>query len=387
MRSFRLLFAIGVVLILLYIVAEYNRPRPLDWRPTLSYEDKIPYGTYVLYNEIHQLFPGSKLEGTNESFYDLFHSSTDSSSNYLVIVNALNIGKYDFKAMGNYISAGNSIFIAAESFGELGDTLNLRTHTPIGNTANLNFTNVRIKHAKDYRFGNGIANTYFSYFDTTKVTVLAKNEDGKSTFIRYRFGKGSLYLCSNPKLFTNYSLLNTDGADFVAKAISYMRVSPVIYWDHFQNGDFLEDTSPMRVFFRYPRLQWAYYITLFSLVVFILYEMKRRQRIIPVIEPLKNTSVDFVKVVGQVYYEQRNNANLAQKKILYFLEYLRTNYYLKTNILDQEFIEKLSQKTGIEHTLADELVMHVHYLKGQRVSDAELIRLNQLIEQFYRKTR
>ncbi|MBS1531258.1 MAG: hypothetical protein JSU01_13210 [Bacteroidetes bacterium] len=181
--------------------------------------------------------------------------------------------------------------------------------------------------------------------------------------------------------------MNTDGADFAAKALSYMPVSSILYWDHFQNSDFLEDRSPMRVFFSYPSLQWAYYIALFGLVIFILYEMKRRQRIIPVIEPLKNTSVDFANVVGQVYYEQRNNANLAQKKILYFMEYLRTNYYLKTNTLDQDFMDRLAQKTGIERSFAEEIVMHMLYIKGQRVSDAELIKLNQLIEQFYRKTR
>ena len=106
----------------------------------------------------------------------------------------------------------------------------------------------------------------------------------------------------------------------------------------------------MRVFFSHASLQWAYYISLFGMVIFVLYEMKRRQRIIPVIEPLKNSTVEFVNVVGQVYYEQRNNMNIAQKKILFFLEHLRTKYYLKTNPLDQEFIERLSQKTGIEAT-------------------------------------
>jgi len=388
MRSFKVLFSIGILLIILYVVAEYNKPRPIDWRPTLSYNDKIPYGTYILYNELHQLFPGTKVTGTNGDFYDQFHEKPDSNTNYMIISGYLKSGKYDFKEMVNYLKAGNSIFIATNDYGRLGDTLKIQTNTKPGKTMGLNFTNLKLKQASDYTFSNGTADNYFSSFDTTKAVVLAKNEDGKSILLQYRFGKGSLYLCANPQLFTNYSLLNNqDGADFAAKALSYMPARPVIYWDHFQNGDFMEDMSPMRVFFSYPALLWAYYISLFGLVVFILYEMKRRQRIIPIIEPLKNTTVEFVTVVGQVYYEQRDNANIAQKKILYFLEYLRTNYYLKTNLLDQEFIEKLAQKTGIEPSLAEELVMHIHYLKGQRVSDHELIKLNQLIEQFYIKSR
>jgi hypothetical protein len=122
-------------------------------------------------------------------------------------------------------------------------------------------------------------------------------------------------------------------------------------------------------------------------VFFIFYEKKRRQRIIPIIEPLKNATVGFVNVVGQVYYEQRDNKNMAQKKILYFLEHLRTKYYLRTNVLDAEFIERLSQKAGIEISFAREIVNQINYIEVQvQVTDHELILLNQLIEQFYIKS-
>jgi hypothetical protein len=80
--------------------------------------------------------------------------------------------------------------------------------------------------------------------------------------------------------------------------------------------------------------------------------------------------------------------NIAQKKIIYFYEHLRTAYYLKTTPLDTEFIERLSQKTGIEISFIRELINHIKYVLVQhQVSDHELIRLNQLIEQFYKKSR
>ena len=116
--------------------------------------------------------------------------------------------------------------------------------------------------------------------------------------------------------------------------------------------------------------------------------MKRRQRIIPVIEPLKNSTVDFVNVVGQVYYEQRDNRNIAEKKILFFLEYLRTRYYLKTTTLDKEFAGRLSHKTGIAFEFAQDLVGNLNYIGSQGpVNDHDLIQLNQLIEQFYTQSK
>jgi ABC-type taurine transport system substrate-binding protein len=103
-----------------------------------------------------------------------------------------------------------------------------------------------------------------------------------------------------------------------------------------------------------------------------------------VIEPLQNSTVDFVTVVGQVYYEKRNNANIAHKKVTYLLEHWRDHYRLKTNKLDYEFIDHLSKKTGIDKRLASDLVDILNYINvQQQVTDHELINLNKLIEKFY----
>ena len=292
--------------------------------------------------------------------------------------------------MVNYIKAGNSVFMSTFNWsGMLADTLDIETRPEYEKKdVGINFTNPKLKQPNNYNFDRYINIQYFSSFDTVHATVLGKNELGQSNLLCFKYGKGSLYLCANPELFTNFGLLNNYGADYAEKALSYLPPQPNVYWDEFQNGDIAEDTSPMRVFFSNASLQWAYYISLFSLVIFVLYEMKRRQRIIPVIAPLQNSTVEFANVVGQVYYEQRNNMNIANKKVLYFLEHLRTQYYLKTNPLDAEFIERLSQKTGVAYSLAQELINHIHYISNQtHVNDHELIVLNQLIEQFYNQSK
>ncbi|MEJ7660005.1 MAG: hypothetical protein WKG07_10505 [Hymenobacter sp.] len=38
-----------------YVALEYYRPKPLDWSPTLSSKDKIPYGTYALHDVLPQM--------------------------------------------------------------------------------------------------------------------------------------------------------------------------------------------------------------------------------------------------------------------------------------------------------------------------------------------
>ncbi|MFI5160045.1 MAG: DUF4350 domain-containing protein [Sphingobacteriales bacterium] len=397
MRSLKIFYAVAISLLIIYLVAEYNKPKPTDWRPTLSYNDKIPFGTYIMYREVKGLFPGAQIKGTNNAFHDQFRDSSAISSNYIIIANEVTFNKYDFAALRKYLEKGNTAFVATSAFPRtvgasrnvLADTLKIETNEYIikQRITHLNFTNPVLHQTRDYKFDNGIASDYFSRLDTTRAIVLGRNEAGYANFVCYKFGKGSLFLCANPELFTNYSLLTDQGADYAAKALSYMPVKPVIYWDHLQNGDISEDSSPLRVFFSSKSLEWAYYISIAAMVIFILYEMKRRQRIIPVIEPLKNSTVDFVNVVGQVYYEQRNNVNISQKKVLFFLEHLRARYFLKTNILDAGFAEKLSQKTGIEMSFSKDLVGQLNYINSQNhISDNELILLNQLIEQFYIKS-
>ncbi len=389
MKDFKIYISVATILLVIYLVAQYNKPAPVNWQPTLYYNDKIPFGTYVLYRQLPQLFPGAKVTNTNQNLYDAFHNKHITNSNYLIISKSVVLSKYDYKEMVNYIKAGNSVFITAFDWrGILADTLDLRTGIEYKRKdAGLNFTNSTLKRDKDYQFDKDISNTYFESFDTAHAVVLGKNDLDHSNLLRFDYGKGHLYLCANPLLFTNYSILDNQGDDYASKALSYLPAQSTIYWDELQNGDIMEDPSPMRVFFAHPALQWAYYISLFSLVIFVLYEMKRRQRIIPIIEPLKNSSVDFAQVVGQVYYEQRNNLNIAQKKIIFFLEHLRTKYYLRTNKLDMDFIERLSQKTGVSYSFAQDMVNHINYISVQKqINDHELIKLNQLIEQFYNQS-
>ncbi len=138
--------------------------------------------------------------------------------------------------------------------------------------------------------------------------------------------------------------------------------------------------------FQYDSLRWAYCISIFSLLVFVLFEVKRRQRVIPVIDRLKNTTVEFVQVVGSVYYQQRDNTDIAEKKVTYLLEYIRSKYRLKTLELDQAFKDSLITIAGASADLVDELLQEISYLKaGNKVSDQQLIRLNKLIEEFYKQ--
>jgi hypothetical protein len=100
-------------------------------------------------------------------------------------------------------------------------------------------------------------------------------------------------------------------------------------------------------------------------------------------ETPRNTSVEFVKTVGRLYFQQGQHDNLARKKVQYFLANLRDRYGLNTNSLDREFTELLAHKSGVTREEADDLVRLLrHAQKSIWLSEDDLLSLNAAIEKF-----
>ena len=386
-------YSIGMsVLLSFYLIAQYVKPKPTNWTPSYLQEDKIPFGTYILSQHIRDIFPNAKIKVAQTEIYSTLRNANKEEFNYFIVAEKIKVGQLDYKQMVKSMQAGNQLFIAASQIdGVLLDRLKLAITSDFSlksqaQKSAINFVNPSLKRDQDYLFERNVSDYYFSKIDTLKAIVLGKRQQGQSNFVKYQFGKGALYILPNPKMLTNYSLLKNEGADYASKALSYLPVAKNLILDEYFTKPSSESQSVLRVLFKYDQLKWAYYITIFSLIAFVLFEVKRRQRVIPVINRLKNTTVEFVEVVGSVYYQQRNNSDIAAKKVTYLLEYIRTKYRLKTTELDLEFKTALINISGAEADLVDELLQEITYLKtGNKVSDTQLIRLNKLIEQFYKQ--
>jgi len=291
-----------------------------------------------------------------------------------------------------YVGKGNDIFIAASQLGKafmdtLGVDINPGYSFLSADSTSINLSNPSLKAAQNYRFRKNTIDEFFSTVDTTYATVLGVNQNGKPNFIMLGFGKGHFYVHAAPICFSNYFMLFQNNQEYLSKAFSYIpQHVTALYWDEYYKLGPTGPGTPLRFFLTKAHLKWAFWLSLIGMIVFVLFEMKRKQRIIPIIEPLRNTTLDFVKTVSGVYFNQRDNGSIAAKKVQYWLEFIRQRFYISTTALDDDFVQAVSRKSGVSQKEITTIIAYIQQLQQtKQVNDRMLIALNNSIDSFYKK--
>jgi hypothetical protein len=389
-RSKNILIAFGLILLVI-IVTEVARPTPLSWKSSFTAVDKIPFGSYVLFEELPSLFKDATIEKIKRDPYEfLKEDSYENNSAYIFINDYISIDKQQLKSFKTYVASGNTILLSARNFGQLiSDSLLTETkqdYSILENDLKSRFFNKSLQQDSISAFKKGVYKSVFTAIDTTNTKALGyydlEEPNTKSlNYISISFGKGKFLFHTLPEAFSNYYLLNGND-QYAAQVLSYIDAD-TIYWDmYLKSGRKIVD-SPMRFVFDQKSLKWAYYTLMLGLVLFIIIKGKREQRVIEIIEPLKNTSIEFTKTIGDLYFQHKDFGNIIAKKITYFLEVVRSKYYLDTTELNSEFIQKLALKSNVNLEKTTKLIQLITHLKGKAVhSEQDIIALNKQIEDF-----
>lgn len=395
-KTVKIYVVLLVVLFAGFSVIEFTKETPIDWTKTFSEKDKIPFGTFVLYKELPSLFPESEIENikvTPFEYFDDYYNWADSSyrifGTYMHFNEYADIDDVSAQELLDFASHGNNLFIATSYPPQkLFDSLHLETQNQYDfrGEAILGFTNHDL-NTDSITIEKGLSNIYFSKLDSTITTVLGYQQFDsikRINFVKINHGLGSIYLHLQPIAFTNYHLLKKNNKKYAATALSYLPDDPIYYDYHAKFGQDL-GYSPLRFILSNPALKAAWFLGLISLILFMIFNAKRKQRIVKVIKPLENTTVAFTKTIGNLYYETKDHNNLIEKKITYFLEYIRRVYYLDTQLLDEKFIKNLTVKSGKDKSITKKLIDLIVYLKAKpNCTEADLLNLNNTIEDFYK---
>ena len=384
----------------LYTFYELQKPNELDWSETFHFRDKIPFGTYATHDLLQDIIGGKEAQHTFRSLYELIVTE-EANTNLLLLSTVSSINKQETEALLNYVSEGHTVLIGAENFnGFLQDSLgfgmafdeqlvttnvsDVRSALAGESVTEVSFTNTQFPE-KSYEFPSVVASTFLTELDETHFETLAENEDGRAVLVKYTGVEfGNLYLTTMPLALTNYFVLDKEMASFAEALLSLFPQEQALSHNEYYQMGRMESGSSIRFLLRNKSLKWAYFLLIGTVALFVLFEAKRRQRIIPIVSPLRNTTMEFVGTLGRLHYRQLDHSNLAKKRVLYWLDFVRRHYNMSIGQLDEVFVTELTQKSGKDKRWLELLVKTASKVQdGERLSESELMAFEKLLNKFY----
>lgn len=391
-KRLKIYYLLTFVALTWILVANVTRKKPINWMPSFVAEHKLPYGTYVLREELSELFPNTEVKDIQLSPYMKLKDPSVSGT-YLFLNDEVNFGEEEFDLLLEFVARGNDVFISTE--GANVDTLNLKTRTV---TSRGFFRSLELKISNPNldtiprEFNDKVSKLGFTKIDTLNTEVLGtirlltsdnSVDREEVNFIRRKHGKGNFYFHLFPFAFTNFNMLKDDRHRYVASALSYIDADKPILWDAYYKSGKSKITSPMYYVLNSPSLKWAYYVALIGIVFFIFFQGKRVQRIIPVITPLRNQTLAFSRTLAGMYYEKKDHKGISKQVITYFMDYIRTHLNMSTVSIDESFISDLAARSGNSLEDVQHLFQLIKELEAKNyVSKEDLQKLNTAIDEF-----
>ncbi len=419
--NFKFIIFIILLLIIMFTV-EQSAPKKFVWTPTYSKNDRQPFGCFVFDNVVSTSlkYPYSV---SKETLYQMAEDSLSRPKAILIVADYIFMDKLAIKSMFTLLRRGNKMMFVGSTFSPfLIDTLKIDAHNSYFEEANfksmMGQPQIRERlllsdpafSKRAFRFYPQLCSDYFSgvdslepkpanlqdkkprkhsWLDSVPTTVLARNKYKFPVAFSKKIGKGELFLVSTPLLFTNYGMLDQGNARYLFSLLSYLKGMPLVRSELYGSKS-VEEISPLRYFLSQPPLRGSIYLILFCIILFMCFAAKRKQRIIPVVNPPVNATLDFVKLIGTLYYQKKGHLGLLRKKQIYFTQTLKreTNIDIEEEELTMDLCQRISNKTGMEAEKIYLLLKDLERLKADvpidEVTLKEYIdRMNEIINNSY----
>ena len=428
MKDKRPLIIFGIAAVILLIVFLYimGGGRRFDWSENYKEDNKNPYGTYIVHTLLKDYYPNLQFTDITKSIHEeLPVDSIETKANYIFIGEGLYMDTADVDQLLAFVKNGNNAFISSKSipydlmfyvyYEECNDYfwddylsiqdslghLNL-IHEKLKSPYELDFKYIVKGNSKSYNW-NYIDSVYFCEQDYSFIRLGTVNGE-YINFAKIKYGEGDFYFHTNPIAFSNIQLLDQTGISYANKVFSHLEEGP-IFWDAYsrvregvsrrrnQNESHnperaLSAEGPLSYILDQSPLAWAWYLLLTSALLYLLFRAKRKQRIIPVYEGNKNTSLEFISTIGSLYFLQNDHKKLCKQKMKLFLGHVRDRYNITTKKIDPAFVEKLSTKSEIPEAIINKILDYYKNIDSSNfVSDNTLINFHQELAKFYKNSK
>jgi hypothetical protein len=413
-----IMVVLGISLIGLfyYITPKKNKATEKDKNEIPSKElmkQKLNKSGLYIFHRLIETSPNvvSMEEIDNTIDTTLFVTEGELPSVYMLLDNGIEMSEKEIDKLKEFVHQGNAAFVSVLDFGKrfsdefcYGDLTNEMWNEGV----NLNFTHDTFNSNHSYyfqRFQNNVQ-TYreWNYFVPSNFKVGLNNVTTISldtylenpVFVKIQHGEGYFYLHSIPEVFVNESMFTQGGFDYAQSIMSHLPKGHYKWHNHLNEWDIANDVdpedsgnikkeSPIQYILKDQNLRYAYLVLLFALLVYILFKTKRKQKIIPTIEPNENSSLEFVETVSKLYLKQDKHYKFIIHYEQSFIHFIKDKYYISSQNIDENYIDSVALKSDVSSELIQKIFKEFKKAKtSYSYSTDNLIALHKKIEYFYK---
>lgn len=384
-------YVLFIVLLLgIALWSQVSRPRRFVWMPTYSHYDTQPFGCAVFDSVLSFSLPQG-YEVINKPLFVLGREDTARVRNVLVVSNGVELGMNERDTLFRMLERGAKVMLVATWIdSDLEDTLGV--HFAMQEFSDVVSEGTELLPPCDTLYWAGGAGGYperrftvrSDFMDDGVYMMDVCMPDGWEEYwtkpghftrrvwawqhawmpgdtsrvrpvaVSFPVGKGELFWVQTPRLFTNYGILDDDHRAYVFRLLNLLKDAPVVrtevYGDSYEEFIATYDShGPFDYVLSQPPLRWAFYVVLVTLAFFFCFTARRRQRPVPLLPSPANKSLEFVKLIGTLYFQRETPTELVRKKWLYFADEVQrhTGIDLRDQATAQERVSRLSEKTGM----------------------------------------
>jgi hypothetical protein len=418
-------------LIICFSCNSWANRKEVNWDLSFNAKSSKPYACELFYNMLAYWYSSANLNTSKKILTrkNFLNNTQDSSTHDLkfFIANSIIFTEEEKLAIKKFVHDGNTVFITANEINNLMADFETTTIYESYYMDDLKWSNYLTKDSINYvksemlpmaqtisvfdtkrndtisaQFkGRNISNYFVFKEESVEDNIIAYAEfedlgmckyNNEYNFFIARHGKGKIYFHTAPIAFTNYFLLQNNNKDYVECILRMLpsRFDKITYYSYInrvlENDSKMPETNPLSELLKFPMWRWAIGIAGIALLLYVMFNGKRRVRSLTTIPPIINNNLEFVETIGRLYFNNMDHQNLMEKMIQHFLEIIRSKYGLPTNQLDDKFAEQLYFKSGISTIEINQLLQQIKTMETTHtISDLQIIDFYNYLQSFIKK--
>jgi hypothetical protein len=378
------------------------------WTESYDYKNDQPYGLKLVFDVLSNSYPKDNFVFIDKSPKVMLQKE-DTSSLYVFIGENFICDSLSSIELANFVKRGNNAFFSNIEGEHLLNRILTNGNYPYIELNYLSDSIITVDfdtiyHQKpykfDHRFGKKLTEYKWTGFDIEFLqdTLSAYGFEAITTIdstladcVRIKYGKGWFIFHSNPLFFTNYSMTKENGYKYLNALLSDYKKTRLL-WDEYSKSAMTDSSfsssqeSPLRFILSEKSLRWSWYLICFFILIFVLFNSKRKQAQIPLIPSNNNTSVEFVNSIALLYFRNNSDKFIAEEMMKQFLSFVKHKYGISPNVNKKDIPSILAPLSKVPEKKLDELfVLYADVVySNENENNKELIKFYQSVEYFYK---